>query len=63
MSRNDGDKSRKLSASIRRQIGTEANVRYLRSLAAFRLDPKLPSDILEMLDRMERAENSSRSRR
>jgi hypothetical protein len=63
MSRHDGDQSHTLPSSIRRQIGAAANMRYLRSLPAFRVDPKLPADMLEMLEEMERAENSPRSRR
>jgi hypothetical protein len=63
MSRKDGDQSHTLPASIRRQIGTEANLRFLQSLPAFRLDPKLPADMLEKLLEMARAESSSSSRR
>jgi hypothetical protein len=63
MSRKDGDQSYTLPASIRRQIGTEANLRFLQSLPAFRLDPDLPADMLEKLLEMARAENSSSSRR
>jgi hypothetical protein len=56
MSRSNGDRSHTLSASIRRQIGTEANVRYLRSLPAFRVDLELPADLREILNKMERNE-------
>lgn len=56
MSRSNGDQPHTLPASIRRQIGTEANLRYLRSLPTFRVDPELPVDLREILNEMERAE-------
>lgn len=63
MSRNNGDQSRTLPASIRRQFGTEANVRYLRSLPAFRVDAELPADLREILDEMKRKETPATKRK
>lgn len=59
MSRSKGDKSNTLPACIRRQIGTEANMRYLRALPEFRVDAELPIDLRRMLGEMERAEARS----
>lgn len=56
MSRSNGDKSNTLPASIRRQAGTEANMRYLRTLPEFRVDAELPIDLRRKLGEMERAE-------
>jgi hypothetical protein len=56
MSRSNGNKSQTLPASIRRQIRTEANARYLRSMPAFRIETELPADLRKILTEMERAE-------
>ena len=45
-----------MSSGIRRQIGTEANRRYLRDLPIFRLDPKLPKSLGELLEEIDQAE-------
>lgn len=59
MSRSNGDKSNTLQATIRRQIGTEANMRYLRSLPEFQADAELPMGLRRMLGEVERAEARS----
>jgi hypothetical protein len=56
MSRSNGDQSHTLPAGIRRQIGSETNLRFLRSLPVFRVDTELPVDLREILSEMERAE-------
>jgi hypothetical protein len=50
------DQRRSLPATIKGQIGTEANTRFLRTLPVFRVDPKLPEEIHDILDDLERAE-------
>lgn len=45
---------------IRRQIGSEANTRFLRSLPAFKLDRKVPARFQELLSRLEEAEDGNR---
>jgi hypothetical protein len=59
MSRSKGDRSSTLPANIRRQIGTEANMRYLRALPEFRVDAELPIDLRRILGEMKRAEARS----
>ena len=54
MSRSKKQQHANLPASIMRQAGDAANVRYLRSLPIFRVDLELPEDIREMLEKMER---------
>jgi hypothetical protein len=43
---------------IRREIGTETNTRFLRSLPAFRLDRDVPARFQELLGRLEEAEGN-----
>lgn len=52
-----------ISAEIRRQIGTEANKRYLGALPIFKVDPKLPKSLGDLLDGIENAETRKRRRR
>jgi hypothetical protein len=40
---------------IRREIGSETNTRFLRSLPAFRLDRDLPVRFQELLGRLDEA--------
>jgi hypothetical protein len=54
MSRSKKNQRAHLTASIMRQTGEEANVRYMRSLPIFRVDLELPEDMREMLEKMER---------
>ncbi|HET9535325.1 MAG TPA: hypothetical protein VFP43_08275 [Mesorhizobium sp.] len=59
MSRGRSKKERdSLPANIVRQVKTEANRRYLRSLPVFRVESELPDDFRDMLKRMEREEKS-----
>ncbi|WP_352560927.1 hypothetical protein [Mesorhizobium sp. M0025] len=42
MDRNTGNRSEELAADIRRQFGTEATTRFLRTLPAFRTEADIP---------------------
>lgn len=46
------------SRLIRREIRTEANVRFLRGLPMFKTDLNLSEEMQEMLARLERAERT-----
>jgi len=46
------------SRLIRREIGTEANARFLRRMPVFRADHDLPDDMREMLVRLDQAERA-----
>ncbi|MDX8465063.1 hypothetical protein RFM26_05140 [Mesorhizobium sp. VK23B] len=56
MSGNGGDRRAKLAKDIRRQLGTEATKRFLRTLPAFRLEKEMPKRLTDLLDRLEGAE-------
>lgn len=62
MSRSNGDQPHTLPANIRRQIGSEANVRFLRAMPAFRVDAELPTDLRDKLKELDRAEAAGRRR-
>lgn len=62
MSRSNDDQPHILAATIRRQIGSEANARFLRSMPAFRVDAELPTDLRDMLRELDRAEAAGRQR-
>lgn len=53
---NDNERRSAVDSGVRRQIGTEANRRYLRELPIFRLDESVPSNFDDLLRQMERAE-------
>lgn len=48
------------AANLRRQIRTEANVRFLRNLPNMKTDRRLPDEIEHLLDRLDQAETSRR---
>ncbi|TGP54073.1 hypothetical protein EN802_00510 [bacterium M00.F.Ca.ET.159.01.1.1] len=53
MNGNNGNRRAELADDIRRQAGSEATKRFLRTLPAFRLEKEMPrrlSDLLERLD-------------
>lgn len=56
MNGNNSNKRTGLAADIRRQVGTEATKRFLRTLPAFRLDKEVPKHFRELLERLEGAE-------
>ncbi|TGV95414.1 hypothetical protein EN797_040330 [Mesorhizobium sp. M2E.F.Ca.ET.154.01.1.1] len=56
MNGNNGERSAGLANDIRRQVGTEATKRFLRTLPAFRLEKEVPKRLTDLLDRLEGAE-------
>ncbi|MBN9077358.1 MAG: hypothetical protein BGN87_13460 [Rhizobiales bacterium 65-79] len=46
------------SRVIRREIGTEANARFLRRMPMFRTDHDVPDEMRDLLARLERAERA-----
>lgn len=56
MSRRNGEKRDGLAADIRRQLGTEATKRFLRTLPAFRTESDIPDRLKELLDRLDGVE-------
>ena len=47
-----------LAADIKRQFGTEATKRFLRTLPAFRTEADIPDRFRELLDRLDGIEGS-----
>ncbi|AZO50962.1 MAG: hypothetical protein EOS58_03875 [Mesorhizobium sp.] len=64
MSGNKSERRAELAADIRRQLGSEATKRFLRTLPSFRLETNTPEhfrDLLDQLDDIEtRAANGER---
>jgi hypothetical protein len=58
MTGNNGNRSEELAADIRRQFGTEATKRFLRSLPAFRTEADIPEQFRDLLDRLDGIEAS-----
>jgi len=56
--RNNNERREKLAADIRRQFGTEATMRFLRVLPAFRTEADIPDRFRELLDRLDGIESS-----
>jgi hypothetical protein len=56
--RNRGERREGLDADIRRQFGTEATTRFLRTLPAFRTELDIPDRFKELLDRLDGIEGS-----
>ncbi|AZO61133.1 MAG: hypothetical protein EOQ55_24355 [Mesorhizobium sp.] len=56
MKGNIGERRAKLADDIRRQVGTEATKRLLRTLPAFRLEKEVPKQFTDLLDRLDGAE-------
>lgn len=56
--RNKSERPEGLDADIRRQFGTEATTRFLRTLPAFRTDLDIPDRFKELLDRLDGIEGS-----
>ncbi|TPM31911.1 hypothetical protein [Mesorhizobium sp. B2-3-4] len=48
-----GEKVERLAAEIRRQFGTEATKRFLRTLPTFRTETDIPDRFRDQLDRLE----------
>ncbi|BCH20811.1 hypothetical protein MesoLjLc_05690 [Mesorhizobium sp. L-8-10] len=62
MSRSNGNQPTRISAQIRRQIGTAENKRFLRAMPLFKVDPELPETLDHLLDELDRAEKRKRRR-
>ena len=58
MTGNNGNRSEELAADIRRQFGTEATKRFLRTLPAFRTEADIPDHFRDLLDRLDGVEGS-----
>ncbi|MER8404211.1 MULTISPECIES: hypothetical protein [unclassified Mesorhizobium] len=56
MPRRNGEKRDGLAGDIRRQLGTEATKRFLRTLPAFRTESDIPDRLKELLDRLDGVE-------
>ncbi|TIQ38408.1 MAG: hypothetical protein E5X48_00555 [Mesorhizobium sp.] len=52
----NGDRRARLANDIRRQVGTEATKRFLRTLPVFRLEKEMPKRLTDLLDRLDGAE-------
>ncbi|TPL04195.1 MULTISPECIES: hypothetical protein [unclassified Mesorhizobium] len=65
MNGNKGKRRAELANDIRRQAGSEATKRFLRTLPAFRLEKEMPRQLRELLDRLggAEAENAGGGRR
>ncbi|MDX8530662.1 hypothetical protein RFM41_02775 [Mesorhizobium sp. VK25A] len=56
MNGNHGNRRAELANDIRRQAGSEATKRFLRTLPAFRLEKEVPQRLSDLLDRLAGAE-------
>ncbi|WP_217577937.1 hypothetical protein [Mesorhizobium sp. GbtcB19] len=56
MNGNNGNKRAELANDIRRQAGSEATKRFLRTLPAFRLEKEMPERLSDLLDRLDGAD-------
>ena len=60
MTGEDTKKMRHMEAGLARQLGSEANRRYLRDLPIFRHDPAMPERFGDLLERIRQAEQRQR---
>lgn len=56
MNGNNGNRHAELANDIRRQAGSEATKRFLRTLPAFRLEKEVPRQLSDLLERLDGAE-------
>jgi len=56
MNGNNGNRRAELANDIRRQAGSEATKRFMRTLPAFRLEKEVPQRLSDLLDRLDGAE-------
>lgn len=64
MSASNAKKDRDLGATIRRELGSAANMRFLNGLSTFKADHRMPDlfrELLADLDRAEIAKGTQRS--
>jgi hypothetical protein len=63
MSGGDNEKKEELGTGIRRLIGSEANVHYLRALPQFRVEPELPAELRSLLKAIDRRAQKTATQR
>ncbi|AZO52944.1 MULTISPECIES: hypothetical protein [unclassified Mesorhizobium] len=63
MTRNKLEKSERLAAEVRRQLGAETMARFLRTLPTFRTETDIPDRFRQLLDRLDRVEDGDAWRR
>jgi len=65
MNGNNANRRAELANDIRRQAGSEATKRFLRTLPTFRLEKEMPRQLVDLLDRLDgaEAENAGSGRR
>ncbi|RUU01251.1 hypothetical protein EOD23_21840 [Mesorhizobium sp. USDA-HM6] len=56
MSGNNNERRARLANDIRRQVGTEATKRLLRTLPAFRVEKEMPKRLTDLLERLDGTE-------
>ncbi|RWB74098.1 MAG: hypothetical protein EOQ50_16615 [Mesorhizobium sp.] len=56
MNGNNGNRRAELANDIKRQAGSEATKRFLRTLPAFRLEKEVPRRLSDLLDRLDAAD-------
>jgi hypothetical protein len=56
MNGNNANRRAELANDIRRQAGSEATKRFLRTLPAFRLENEMPRQLSDLLDSLDDAE-------
>ncbi|RWM08855.1 MAG: hypothetical protein E5X80_02615 [Mesorhizobium sp.] len=56
MTGNNSERRAALANDIRREVGSEATKRFLRTLPAFRLEKEVPKRLTDLLDRLDEAE-------
>ncbi|RAZ92139.1 hypothetical protein DPM33_06785 [Mesorhizobium hawassense] len=56
MNGKNGNRRAELANDIRRQAGSEATKRFLRTLPGFRLEKEMPQRLSDLLDRLDGAD-------
>ncbi|RWM39171.1 hypothetical protein [Mesorhizobium sp.] len=56
MTGNNSERRAALANDIRRNAGSEATKRFLRTLPAFRLEKEVPKRLTDLLDRLDEVE-------
>jgi hypothetical protein len=57
MNGNNDNRRADLAADIRRQMGTEATKRFLRTMPEFRLQEETPKQLKDLLDRLDEVQS------
>jgi hypothetical protein len=56
------ERTQAMDRGVRRQIGSDANRRYLRELPIFRVEPHLPAKLRSLLEAIDRNERKGADR-